>query len=109
MVFWYSFVFNEFRWYWRILHGIGWYFTFINLKFTQFTIITQITQAASGTSLKMLWMNYCPANDPAVLLKPGLLSAVKKVVPYVNVDCDDSSGESTPYESDDFDDDDDDD
>ena len=52
----------------------------------------------------MLWMNYCPANDPAVLLKPGLLSAVKKVVPYVNVDCDDSSGESTPHESDDFDD-----
>ena len=68
-----------------------------------------LTQAASGTSLKMLWMNYCPANDPAVLLKTGLLSAVKKVVPYVNVDCDDSSGESTPYESDDFDDDDDDD
>ena len=63
-----------------------------------------LTQAASGTSLKMLWMNYCPANDPAVLLKTGLLSAVKKVVPYVNVDCDDSSGESTPYESDDFDD-----
>ena len=47
-------------------------------------------------------MNYRPPD----LLRPGLISAVKKVVPYVNVDCDDSD-DSTAYDSgDDFDDDD---
>ena len=53
-----------------------------------------LTHAVRETSLKMLWLNYCPSNDPDIDLAPGLVSAVKKVIPKVNIDCDDSDNES---------------
>ena len=49
-----------------------------------------LTHAVRETSLKMLWLNYCPSNDPDIDLAPGLVSAAKKVIPKVNIDCDDS-------------------
>ena len=58
-----------------------------------------LTDAVCGpSSLKMLWLNYCPSNDPGIILQPDLVKAAKYLIPYVNVDCDDS--DESDFESD---------
>ena len=58
-----------------------------------------LTDAVCGeTSLKMLWLNYRPSNDPWIFLEPELVKAAKYLIPYVNVDCDD--GDESDFESD---------